>query len=55
MTDQAHATIIGPALPNLPWEDRPEGNQDVVWRSARNRQHTMKALVSRTCGWMRRS
>ena len=36
MTDQAHATIIGPALPNLPWEDRPEGNQDVVWRSARN-------------------
>ncbi|MBN1121265.1 MAG: glycoside hydrolase family 130 protein [Anaerolineae bacterium] len=29
-------TIIGPALPNIPWEDRPAGSSDVVWRSSRN-------------------
>ena len=29
-------TIIGPALPNIPWEDRPAGCSDVLWRSARN-------------------
>jgi beta-1,4-mannooligosaccharide/beta-1,4-mannosyl-N-acetylglucosamine phosphorylase len=29
-------TIIGPLLPNIPWEDRPAGSGDVVWRSARN-------------------
>ena len=29
-------TIIGSPLPNIPWEDKPEGCQDVVWRSARN-------------------
>jgi len=29
-------TIIGQALPNIPWEERPSGSQDVVWRSARN-------------------
>jgi len=23
-------TIPGPALPNIPWEDRPEGCRDVV-------------------------
>jgi len=28
--------ILGPALPNIPWEDRPEGCADVVWRSRRN-------------------
>ena len=28
--------IIGPALPNIPWEERPEGCSDVVWRSGRN-------------------
>lgn len=28
--------IIGDALPNIPWEDRPEGCTDVVWRSANN-------------------
>ena len=28
--------IIGPALPNVPWEDRPAGCDDVVWRSIRN-------------------
>ena len=29
-------TIIGPALPNIPWEEKPEGCRDVVWRSNRN-------------------
>lgn len=27
---------IGPALPNIPWEDRPPGCSDVVWRYSRN-------------------
>ena len=25
-----------PALPNIPWEERPSGADDVLWRSARN-------------------
>jgi len=29
-------TINGPALPNIPWENRPKGCTDVVWRSSRN-------------------
>lgn len=29
-------TILGPALPNIPWEDKPAGCRDVVWRSTRN-------------------
>jgi beta-1,4-mannooligosaccharide/beta-1,4-mannosyl-N-acetylglucosamine phosphorylase len=29
-------TILGPALPNIPWEDKPAGYIDVMWRSARN-------------------
>ena len=29
-------TIIGPALPNIPWEERPAGCGDVLWRSERN-------------------
>ena len=29
-------TILGSALPNIPWEDRPEGYSDVLWRSKRN-------------------
>lgn len=29
-------TIIGSALPNIPWEEKPEGCRDVVWRSNRN-------------------
>jgi beta-1,4-mannooligosaccharide/beta-1,4-mannosyl-N-acetylglucosamine phosphorylase len=29
-------TIVGPALSNIPWEDRPQGCRDVVWRSNRN-------------------
>ena len=28
--------VIGSALPTIPWEDRPAGCRDVVWRSARN-------------------
>ncbi len=29
-------TIIGPALPNIPWEDKPQGSTEVVWRSSLN-------------------
>ena len=25
-------TIIGDALPNIPWQDRPAGCSDMVWR-----------------------
>ncbi|MDI3548697.1 MAG: beta,4-mannooligosaccharide/beta,4-mannosyl-N-acetylglucosamine phosphorylase [Halanaerobiales bacterium] len=28
--------IYGEPLPNIPWEDRPEGCKDVVWRSGKN-------------------
>ena len=34
-TNEKH-TILGPALPNLPWEERPPDCRDVVWRSSRN-------------------
>ena len=34
-TNEKH-TIIGPVLPNLPWEERPPDCRDVVWRSSRN-------------------
>ncbi len=30
------AKIIGKALPNIPWENRPEGCTDVVWRYSAN-------------------
>ena len=30
------STIIGAALPNLPWEDRPADCQEIIWRSTRN-------------------
>jgi beta-1,4-mannooligosaccharide/beta-1,4-mannosyl-N-acetylglucosamine phosphorylase len=30
------SSIPGPALPNLPWEPRPAGEADVVWRYSRN-------------------
>jgi beta-1,4-mannooligosaccharide/beta-1,4-mannosyl-N-acetylglucosamine phosphorylase len=33
--DRKHL-ILGSALPNIPWEDRPAGCADVVWRSSRN-------------------
>ena len=29
-------TIIGPDLPNIPWEPKPSDCRDVVWRSERN-------------------
>ena len=29
-------TILGPALPSIPWEDRPAGSLDVVWRYSGN-------------------
>jgi beta-1,4-mannooligosaccharide/beta-1,4-mannosyl-N-acetylglucosamine phosphorylase len=29
-------TVVGPALPNLPWEDKPAGCRDVVWRYSGN-------------------
>lgn len=29
-------TIIGDALPNLPWEDKPKGSDTVMWRSSKN-------------------
>ena len=28
--------VLGPALPNIPWEERPEGCKTVVWRYSRN-------------------
>lgn len=28
--------IVGPALPNIPWEDRPEGVRTPVWRYSKN-------------------
>lgn len=30
------ADMMGPALPNIPWEERPPDCGEVVWRSARN-------------------
>lgn len=30
------AKIIGASLPNIPWQDRPEGCSDVVWRYSLN-------------------
>jgi len=32
----ANAKLICAELPNIPWEDRPEGCSDVVWRSSGN-------------------
>lgn len=29
-------TIIGKALPNIPWEDKPAGSSDVMWRYSGN-------------------
>ncbi len=28
--------IVGSALPNMPWQDRPAGSQDVIWRYSKN-------------------
>ncbi|HHV59737.1 MAG TPA: glycosidase [Clostridiaceae bacterium] len=30
------STIIGGALPNIPWEDKPAGCREVIWRSEKN-------------------
>lgn len=32
----AKTSIVGSPLPNIPWEDRPKGSNEVVWRSRRN-------------------
>ncbi|MBN2613714.1 MAG: glycosidase, partial [Bacteroidales bacterium] len=29
-------TIIGQSLPNLPWEEKPAGHKEVIWRYSRN-------------------
>jgi len=29
-------TIVAPALPNIPWEEKPQGTYDAVWRCTRN-------------------
>ncbi len=28
--------VVGDALPNIPWEDRPPGNTEIAWRYSRN-------------------
>ena len=28
--------LIGPELPNIPWEDRPKKHMDILWRSEKN-------------------
>jgi len=33
---EARNTIIGPDLPNIPWEDRPKDCRNVVWRYSKN-------------------
>lgn len=39
--------IIGEKIPNLPWEDRPKGSSDIVWRYSKNpiikRNHIKRA------------
>ena len=30
------STIIGNALPNMPWQDKPQGYDGVVWRHDAN-------------------
>jgi len=29
-------TILGDALPNIPWEDKPKGCSDILWRYSGN-------------------
>jgi len=36
MPDTGKTTIFGPALPNIPWEDRPAGSNAVCWRYSQN-------------------
>ena len=28
--------IVGPAMPDMPWEDRPAGSKEVMWRYSAN-------------------
>lgn len=35
-SDGKQRTIIGPDLPNIPWEDKPAGCGEVVWRYSQN-------------------
>jgi beta-1,4-mannooligosaccharide/beta-1,4-mannosyl-N-acetylglucosamine phosphorylase len=39
------AKLIGPELPNIPWEERPERCEDVLWRSQRNPIITREAAA----------
>ena len=32
----ARAKVVAPALPNIPWEDRPPGSEDLLWRYSKN-------------------
>ena len=32
----ADPLVVGAALPNIPWEDKPQGCRDVVWRYSKN-------------------
>lgn len=32
----ASLKIVGPEIPNIPWQDRPKGNSDVLWRYDQN-------------------
>ena len=36
MMPNTNQTIMGPALPNIPWEEKPAGCQEVLWRSQHN-------------------
>ncbi|MCD4825729.1 MAG: glycoside hydrolase family 130 protein [Phycisphaerae bacterium] len=36
MSGNKPQTIIGPNLPNIPWEDKPTGCDEVLWRYSRN-------------------
>jgi beta-1,4-mannooligosaccharide/beta-1,4-mannosyl-N-acetylglucosamine phosphorylase len=38
------AKLVGPPLPNIPWEERPEGSKEVIWRSKRNPIITRSAV-----------
>ena len=35
-TQPQTTTVIGETLPNIPWQARPKGNNEVVWRYSRN-------------------
>jgi len=41
-------TIIGPDLPNIPWEDRPAGAAEILWRYSGNPIITRDAVPPAT-------